>query len=155
MYGCYNWVYLPLKKQKEQLADKINAKERELRKAMAMIKREDVLPEAYTAVLEKLKQNSSDEKTMSSIIYEIEGVANESSISITEMKPQRVRNEDFYNNFSVSLATDGSIIEIMKFLHTLQNETHFFTIEEARFSKVSPRSQVLKCQLIVSKALIP
>ena len=155
IYVSYHYGFVSLKEKKDALQLAVKTKERELRKNLGVVERGKVYDGEYQRILDKFKQTASDEKTMSSLLSEIEQVAGDTKMRISEMKPQRVRKVDFYNNFSVSLTMDDSLTEIMHFLYVLQDDIHRFSVDELRFDKMGPNVATLRCQLVISKVFIP
>ena len=92
---------------------------------------------------------------MSAILAEIESVAREIDLHITDLKPQKVRKGEFLNNFSVSLSANGRLEEITHFLYILQSSPHLFNIEELAIEKSSAQTQILQTRISLSRILIP
>ena len=71
------------------------------------------------------------------------------------MKPQGAQKENFYNKFSVGLTMDGSLKEILQFIHSLQGPSHHLTVSELHFEKAVQTPNVLVAKLVLSRILIP
>lgn len=146
--------YAPFKEKSAQIKTKIESGKKQLSKNLKTIRKGERYEKENKVLLENFKQKGSDEQTMSAIITEIESVAGQVNIRIADLKPQKVRKADVFNNFSVSLVLDGQLTPIMNFVYNLQNQPHLFTVDELRLDKKSPNSQDLKGYLILSRILL-
>jgi len=156
VYAGFNGIVKPLKGRIDLVEGRIAGKERQLNKYLRMIRRAKALEEDHRFYLDHFKQSGTDEEVMSAILSEIEEVSRKLGVSISDLKPKRVRNEEAYNSFSVSLAIKSEFPDILKFLHTIQRQPHLFNVEELRFDKQARRkSSSLKTRLVLRKILIP
>lgn len=155
-YAFVQGLYLPFQRKNETMAQKITVAQGKLRKNLGVIEQSKGIEQKYQYVLDTFRQKGSQEQVMSSILSEIEGVAGEVNMRIADMKPKRVRPVDLYNNFSVSLAVDAPLTEILRFVYLLQTPPHMFQIEELSLNNNAGRPDVpLRCQLVLSRTLIP
>jgi len=156
IYVNYIGLIKPLQDKLEGLNIQVQTKQAQLTKDQQRIQKAGALGNEYEDYLARFQQSGSNEQVMSSILSEIEGVAGELNLLISDLKPNRVRASDYYNQFSVSLTIDSDFNDIMHFLYNLQNQPHSFDVEEVRFDK-GPRRQSssIKTRLILGKTLIP
>jgi len=151
-----NLLVKPLKEKILSLDQAIVAEEIRLKKNQRIIGQAKALSEDYNAYLNNFKQSKTNEQVMSSILSEIEEVAGELELRISDLKPKRVKRGEYYNRFSVSLTIDSDFVDIIHFLYILQKQPHLFDVEEVRFDKGSRRrSSTMKTQLVLGKMLIP
>ncbi|OGX26643.1 MAG: hypothetical protein A2787_02230 [Omnitrophica WOR_2 bacterium RIFCSPHIGHO2_01_FULL_48_9] len=155
VYFVYIFLYQPFQEQRSDLSTQIEAAQREFMKNSKFIENSQAYQAEYDTYLEKFKQQGSEEEVMSSFVSEIEQIAAQFNVRIAEMKPRKVRREDFYNNFSVNLNINTRLNDLIRFLYVLQSDPHFFGVEEFRFDKNFPQNVNLQCQLTVSKTLFP
>ncbi len=153
--GFYG-VYKPLLNELELIEDKISNNMKKYDNNLEMIHQAEGLEKQYQTSIEKYKQPGQNEQVMSALISEIEKVAGELNLPISDLKPNRVRKEAHYNQFSVSLTMDSKFVEAVNFLYILQNEPHLFDVEELRFDKGNRKDEpTVKTQLVLSKIFIP
>ncbi len=155
VYFIYIFFYQPFVEHRTDLATQIEAAQREFIKNSKFISSSQAYKAEYEIYLEKFKQRGSDEEVMSSIVSEIEQIAARFNIRIAEVKPQKVKRGDFYNDFSVNLDIDARLNDVIRFLYVLQSDPHFFGVDEFRFNKNFPQNVNLQSQLAVSKTLFP
>lgn len=151
----YKVVYIPLFEKRQNIRTRIQQAEDRLNQSRKVMRKVKVFDRKYEDILQAFKQQDKDEKVMSAIFSEIETVASGMQMRIADMKPRKVRSVDFYNQFSVSLTLDGPLANIMRFLYSLESPPHLFYVEEMGISKVSTNGSELRCQLVLSRVLIP
>lgn len=151
----YSFIFKPLENKIISLEDEIGAQRIQLQKSRDIIEKAEGISGAYDAYLKDFKQDKTSDKVMASVLSEIEGVAGGLSLPISDLKPKRVKESELYNRFSVSLTIDSEFVNIMHFLHILQNEPHNFDVEEFQIDKGTRRqTATVKASLVLSKILI-
>ena len=149
-------VILPLKDKVQELDAQIASEQRKIRKNMQIIHDAKALDAQYESLRSSFYQNGTDEQAKSSILKEIESVARDLNLQISDLKPQRVRSNEFFNTFSVSLNMDSNLPDILKFLQILQDKPHLFDVQEVRFDKSNRRdTSSINTSIILEKTLIP
>lgn len=153
----FNWIVIePIKNQLISLGEDIETQQNALDKNRTLIERAQRLEDLYNQYLEMFKQSKTNDEVMSFLLSEIEQVAGQLNLPISDLKPKRVKTEEFYNRFSVSLTIDSGFEDILHFLHMLQNKPHLFDVEELRIDKGARRqTDVVKTSLVLSKVYIP
>ncbi len=154
-YLVKNFVFTFIDENNTTFEDKVKVGEKRLRNNLRILGKEKAVNAEYNKYLPYFAQKASEEQEMATILAQIESVANALSMRVADMKPNKVRRIDFYNNFSVTLTIEGELPAILHFLHTLQNLPNLFSVNEIYFERSSIRASSIKCRLIVSKALIP
>jgi len=145
----------PIKNNADALESEISNSRLKLQKQLKIIERGKKIARDYDDVLSNYRQTSSNEQVMSSILSEIEAAASQNGMKVSDIKPKRVREIDFYNQFSVSLSINGQLKDIAHFLYLLENPPHSFNIDELILEKNSPYAAVLDCRIVLNRILIP
>jgi hypothetical protein len=148
----YRLGVFPLKDRFEQIQIKIMARQREIDRNLRVVQRAKIYEQQYGSLLENFRQKGSDEQVMSGLIRDIESLSPD--IRMTDIKPQKVRKEEFSNHFSVSLTFEGSLASLMDFIYRLQSPAYSFSVDELRLDKKAPNSTELKGSLVLSRVLI-
>ena len=156
IYISYNFAVKPLQEKIVFTETRIDKARMKLRKYKRTIRNARKVSTDYNYYRDTFKQTGKDEQVMSSILSEIEEVARKLDLRISDLKPKRVKKEDLYNRFSVSLTINSEFPDIIKFLYTLQRQPHLFNVEELRFDKQTRRrAATIKTRLVLGKILIP
>lgn len=155
VYVSHNVIFKTLKEKEFTLGQKIKVEERCLKKELRLIKRSHFIDQEWDKLSTYFKQKKSDEEEMSFILSQIETIASEMNIRLTDLKPKKVKKVDFYNTFSVSVNIDGTTKQIARFVYNAQSSPHHFDITDLRIEKGSSRKSLIKCYVSLSKVLIP
>ncbi|MDP8265240.1 MAG: type 4a pilus biogenesis protein PilO [Candidatus Aceula lacicola] len=154
IYIGVQFVYKPIKLQEDFFQQEINATKKKIKKSMNILKKEKSVKETYDQYLENFGQKLSDQQEMNRIFSEIEVAAKKADIKIIDMKPRRIKEEDFFKNFSFTIQTQGTMSLITKFLYFLEQKPYYFQIEEVRLEKRSTRSEDIRCEIVASRILL-
>ncbi len=151
----FNFVIDPLILRFQGLSQRLTANEIRLRKNLKILSNKKNIQAEYDKYVDFMKQKTSDEQEMSSLLSNVEKVAQELNIRITDMKPRRVKTKDFYKDLSLELEAEGLLGEITEFIYAIQNSPYLLSVEKLRLEKRSSRKPQLKTSLLISKILIP
>lgn len=156
VYLAYYFVAIPLKDKVSYLEQKIEAEEKKYNKNIKLTHKAKALEGEFKEFSLKFKQDKANEQVMSSILSEIEQVAGDLKLHISDLKPKVVNRQEFYNRFSVSLTIESQFVPIIHFLFMVQNDPHFFSVEELRFDNGLQReNQNIRTTLVLSKIFVP
>lgn len=156
-YLIYNFVVIPINLTFERLNKTIKTKEIKLRKDLKVVGEKRKVEAEYRKHSEELRQKKTDQEELTSLLSNIEAVAQELPISITDMKPRAIKEMDFHKRLAVDIEIEANMDEITEFIYNLQNRPYLLKIERLRIKSKSRRksSSKLKGYLLVSKILIP
>jgi len=146
-------VALPLMDVAAAIDRKVLEAEKALAATSALAAETRALKNEHEQFAEGRLQDSSDGHVMSGMLAELENIAGSSGIKITDMKPDRVKNAEFYNRFSVNMVLYGSFHHIVEFVHTAQIAPHQFLVKDLTVSRRSSTESELKCTLELSRIL--
>jgi Tfp pilus assembly protein PilO len=155
LFAAYSFVFTPLLEKLSVLNREIEAKELKLIKNQKIFNREKFVANDYKKYEQYLRQKASDEQEMASVLSEIEAIAHQINIQISDIRPQRVKKEGFYNSFIIEVDAEASLKDITRFIYTLQSPPHLLRAEKLRLEKQIATSPTLKCYILVTKILIP
>jgi len=154
-FFIYSGPLKPFQNRLSNVDKQIEYEIKMFKKNTRKIKNAASLSQNYNYYLEAYKQELSNEQMMSSIISQIEGVANTLDLRIADLKPKPVKHDKLLNRFSVSLTIDSGFVEVMELIHTLQGNPYRLDLEEIRLEKSSRRNaKTIKSRLVLSKVLI-
>ena len=153
----YRVVVIPLAQGMDRLQRNIELRRGELSKNIRIIKKAEALSEGSESYVNQFKQTESNKEVMSSLISEIEEAANKLDLPIPEVKPKKVEKQEYVNRFSVNLVMESEWIDSLRFIHSLQEEPHFFSIKDASFEKglAVKGSTAVRTEVVLEKVLVP
>jgi len=147
-------IYLPHKDRQESLKAKIERMETLLNKNERVIQKSKAYEQKYAALLDLFQQKGTEDQVMSAMLTEIEKATAGIDVQVSDMKPQRVKKEDLANNFSVSIVLDGTLDNVVRYVHQLQVPPHLFQVAEMRLERKSFNSSDLRCFLVLGRVLV-
>jgi Tfp pilus assembly protein PilO len=152
----YNNLISPLQEKRDFLGQEIMLREKQMVGDLAIVQRSKAQDTKYDAYVKQFSQSGTNEETASSILSEIEGVAGKLGLRVMDLKPKKVQENQYDYQFSVSLAINSGLVDITRFLYILQQEPHFFDVEEVEFEKFTGKDlSMVTTHLVLSKAFIP
>ncbi len=155
VYVIYSFLVKPMIVNLATLDDQIIVQSRRLDKDTMEIGRARASEETIALFEKKFKQIRSNEETISSLLAEIEVVANQLQLQITNLTPQRVQEGESYKHFLINLTIDGDFMNILQFVHILQGEGHLLEVQEARFDKgMRSHETFVQATLVLKKTFL-
>lgn len=151
IYWNYMFVYKPAQEKRSGIQDKVLVAQKQLKRDMRTVAQAKAYQGQYDKILAEFKQSGTDEAVMSAILSEIERASAGFKVKIAEMKPQRVKKSELTGEFSVSMTLEGSLSEVIRCLHTLQQPPHLFGVSQLRIERQMFQGVDLQCQLILSR----
>jgi len=156
IYAANFWIIQPLHHYRLGIGKEINSTQKKIYKNLRIINKAELVKRRRGDYFTKFEQTVSDEQNMSTLIAEIEKVAGQLSLSISNLKPEKVRHVDRLSYFSISLQFDSEFKTLIQFLHILQDQAHLFNIKQVNIN-TRPRKKEgrIKTKLVLSKIFIP
>lgn len=152
----YQLVITPLRQQITGIEQRIAGEVRTIRKNRAALAELRGLDSHYEALIQEYAQQGSNEQVMARMLREIEKVAGDLKLQISELKPQRVRSAEHFNSFSVSLRMDSTLAAIIAFLDVLQAEPYGYAVQDIRLDKSPKRgSNEITTAVVLEKIFAP
>lgn len=156
IFSGYRLVIIPLRQKVESIDRQMVEDMRQIRKTQASLDDYQGMDQKYEALTKDFRQDGSNEQVMARISREIEKVSGEFELQISELKPQRVRSNEYYNSFSVSLRLSSPLPEIVKFLDRLQASPYGYAVQDLRLDKSNRRgSKDITTTVILEKVFVP
>ncbi len=149
-----NVIFKPAWRFSSEWSAKLQLNKGRLTKDRRLIVEGPAIDREYEAYLPFFRQAQGDEATMSLLLSQIELTASRIPLPVLEIKPQKVKGEDFYNEFSINLTIEEEFNKIYRFLYDIQNAPFLFNVEELRLEKDPLKESFMKCTLILTKRLI-
>lgn len=151
----YIFVVEPMWTKWQEFNNTIANKEAQLLKNRKILAQEDDISKLYDKYAGDIKMQGSVEEETATILREIENIARSSKTYITDIKPQRVQDMEFYKEYFIELEAEGDISNIAKFIYDLQNSKQILKVRYLRLNPRDDTGDVLKGYMIVTKILIP
>lgn len=96
------------------------------------------------------KSSASDEENVSNMLAEIEGLARTTGVNLIDIKPQASKQVDFYREYAAEVTIEGSMEQIVAFLHKLNSSAQLLRAVKIRLGTKQKESSVVKASLLVT-----
>lgn len=144
-------LFHKMRSSDEQLVQKIA----HIRKNLHILTQKDrILSERakYYALMRSLE---SDEEEVTSILKEIEKIANDSSVYLVDMKPGDAKNIGASKKYTINLSCEAQMEQLAAFMYNIESSNKLLTIEKYQISPKASESSVAVCSMSISKMVIP
>jgi Tfp pilus assembly protein PilO len=146
-------VYQPILHGFERLNQEIQAEESRLIKNLGYLASREHIMAEHKRYADYFARAGSDEEETSSLLSEVEGLARESELFVTNMKPQPVKALDFAKKYSVEVEIKGGMVQIIQFFHGVYRSNHLLSNQQLRLTK-DKSSGLVKGYLSITKTLL-
>ena len=151
----YSFVIEPLHKEYARLKQEVVIKQAHLAKNLRLMKEKDIVKEEFKKYGQELKIKGSDEEEMASVLSEIEKIGNSTGVYLSDVKPQKIKDRDFYKIMLVEIKFQASIQTLTKFIYELQNSALLLKVSRLQVDSKGEDSSLLEGVIQVSKVSIP
>jgi len=148
-------VISPITARLDTLNKEISEKQSAINRYLLIIAQKDKIKQQINKLsvfLESLK-SSSDEVT--SILKEIERLANKSAVYLVDMKPAGLRQEGPFKKYIVNLNCEAQMEQLVEFMYSIESSHRLLTIEKYEITPKSKETGVAVCTLTVAKMTAP
>jgi Tfp pilus assembly protein PilO len=101
-----------------------------------------------------ITSEGSEEEEISSLMKEVETIANKAAVYLLDMKPSNMKEESGYKKYQVILNAEGNFAKIIEFMYNIETSKKLLKIEKLQLSPKSKDSDVLKCNILISKIIL-
>ncbi|HNV23447.1 MAG TPA: type 4a pilus biogenesis protein PilO [Candidatus Omnitrophota bacterium] len=156
LFGIFTGVLRPVISKSIELEEDLKAKAEYLNKYLVKIKKEKEFESQNQSLLNALRSADAPDKAMSFFVSEVEKTAGPLEIKILDLQPQKIKEEEFFNSFLIKISIRGEFLNILEFVHTLQNKPCFFIFEEFLLenNNLYNKDYLLKAQFTLTKKII-
>jgi Tfp pilus assembly protein PilO len=100
-------------------------------------------------------KSTTPEEEITSLLKEIENLANKSSVYLVNIKPKGAAENDFYKEYVVDLNCEAQMEQLIGFMHAIESSNKILKINEYNIAPKSRDSTTAVCRMTVSKLVIP
>ncbi|MCM8791981.1 MAG: type 4a pilus biogenesis protein PilO [Candidatus Omnitrophica bacterium] len=98
--------------------------------------------------LENLR-SSSDE--MTSLLKEVERLANKSAVYLVDMKPGGLKEAGFFKKYVINLNCEAQMPQLVEFMYNIESSHRLMTIEKYEITPKSKETGVASCTMTITK----
>lgn len=145
----------PIYSKIKSLDEEIGEKESGIKKSLRVLAHKDrILADSaqYSSFLDDFK---SKEEEMTSILKEIENMADKASIYLIDMKPGGLKESGSSRRYVVNLNCEAQIEQFVDFIYNIEKSDTLLTVEKYQITPKSKDSSVARCKMSISTIVVP
>jgi hypothetical protein len=143
-------VFRPLADKLAYLDKEIEIEKMKLIKAKAVAGQKVEILKEYSDLGNYMKIKGSDEEATSELLKEIEKLARESSVSISDIKPRSAQKRGISKEYSIEVRTETKMPQLVDFLYSLDNSTSMLRVQKLSLILSEETSDILRVTLLIS-----
>jgi len=103
-----------------------------------------------------LSSGKTEEEEITSLLKEVESIADQSKLYIVDMKPLPVEVEGYIKKYLVTLNSEGNMENIINFIYNIENSNELLLIvEKYQITLKSKETNTAQLAITISKTVIP
>jgi len=143
-------VLKPFADKISDLDREIQSKEAKLIKGLRAESQRDQILNEYKKYEGYLKVKASDEENVSEFLRELEKLARESAMSVSDIKPQANNKRSAYKEYIVELRAEAQLKDVVTFLYRLNNSALLLRVEKMALTLKDENAETLKVNMTIS-----
>jgi len=148
-------VVAPIISKLDSLKGQIRQKEEAVKRNLHIVSQKERIGHEVRKFASYFSDFDSEEENVTIFLKELEVLANKSSLSIVDMKPAGIKEDDNkVKKCVVTLSGEGQMEQIMDFMYNVENSNSLLTVERYQISPKSKETSVAQCSMTISKILM-
>lgn len=147
----YAFIVEPLYKKNEALNQEIHEKQLRLAKNLQLVREKDAITQEFQKYSKLLTTSTSQEEEMAVVLSEIEKTGNAAGVYLSDVKPQRVREMDFYRELLVEIKFQATTPALAQFIYNLQNSAQLLKVKRLQINVKGGESSQIEGTIQISK----
>lgn len=148
-------ILSPIFKKMEMYSAEIKTTEYDLMKNAKILQQRARIEAEEVKYAEYAITAQTDEEETATLLREIERLATRSSIYLNDLKPSGIEEEGLVKKFRVNVSCEGEMEKIILFMHYIEDSHVIMQITAFDMGPKSTQSKVNRCELLISKIVIP
>jgi len=99
-------------------------------------------------------EGKNPEEEMTSLLKEIESLADKASVSLIYVKPANVEKDRDVTKHMATLECESQMEQIAGFFHSIESSTKLLKIEKFEIQPKNRESSIARCSLTISKTVV-
>ncbi len=147
-------VFSPLVDRLSALNQEIQLKESKLMKGWRIQAKKDQILTEYKKFEIFFKTKASDEEVTSMLLKEMEKIARESGVALSNLKPRPSAARGLYREYWVELQTEAPMEKIITFMYKVNDSQLLLNVDRLILSLKEEGKEDLKAIMVVSAIVI-
>lgn len=144
------------------IVEKIKTFEEEITSAEIEIKKNSgIMAQSERITREEKKfsayavQALSDDEEKTSLLKAIESLASAAAVYLVDVKPSGIKVEGPVKSFMVNVSCEAKMDQLISFMYAIENADMLLQVGAFNLSLKSKSSDVLRCELLIYKIVMP
>jgi len=147
-------IVRPVYTKMAQLDKDIRNKQLEIKKSMKILGMKDAILSESAKYAPFLHNIEFGEQEVSSLLKQIENLANNSSVSLIDVKPQGMKELGKVRVYVVALVSEAQMEALFDFMYSIENSNELLSIVRYQITPKSQESSMVSCTMTVYKILM-
>ncbi|MCK4912714.1 MAG: type 4a pilus biogenesis protein PilO [Candidatus Omnitrophica bacterium] len=147
-------IFSPVKERLKNLNGQIVVQEKKLAKSRRILSQDDLILKEYEKYAQGIKQDNSNEEEVASLLSIIEKMANDSFVSVVDMKPSNVESHKFYKKYVIRIEAEAKIGYLADLIYQLEKSPQLLRVTELRLFPKKKESSALRIYMTITQVLL-
>jgi len=152
---AYGFIIDPIIDTYSGLNRQIASSTLKLEKGYRLLKRVEEIKAEYAKYAQLIKPSQTDEEEIASMLTAIEVLARGNNIYIRNIRPEPIKENEFYKEFIFELTAEAGIERLGKFIYDIQSSGNLLRVKRLTLSASSKGADNLRVVLEISKPALP
>ena len=130
----YIFILEPFYKKYVGFNQEIHVKQIRLAKSLRLVKEKDAITREYKKYSRLLTTSGSEEEEMAAVLSEIEKTGKAAGIYMSDVKPQRVKDMDFYRELLVEIKFQATMQTLAQFIYNLESSHSLLKVKRLQIN---------------------
>ena len=148
-------ILSPILKKMQIYSQEIKATEYEMIKNTKILQQRARIEAEEKRYAEYSSIARTDEEETATLLREIERLATRSTVYLNDLKPSGIQEEGMVKKFRVNVSCEGDMEKIIRFMHLIEDSNIIMQITAFDMGPKSTQSKINRCDLLISKIVIP
>lgn len=144
-------IAMPLLSRWRLLADQESALQARCLRARTQLLLKKKVEREREAYAREISRQGSDQEEQSFLLQEVERLSRDMPIRIRGMRPLPPQEMGFYKRYAVTLELEGSVENVLRFLHTVESSPKLLKIERVQVTADGKNRGNLLSSMLVSR----
>ena len=145
----------PISSKMRSLTQEIEGEKTVIKKNLRLVAQKEKIRQESEKYDSYVSSSQSEEEEITSILKEIENLANKSSVYLIDMKPGGLKESAPARKYLINLNLESQMEQLTEFMYNIESSKSLFIIEKYQIGPKSKESSVAKCSMTISKIVIP
>jgi len=139
----------------KSLNEEIRKRETDIKNSLRVLSHKDQIITEKTKYASFLTGFKSEDEETTSILKEIESLADKASVYLIDLKPGGLKEDGSTKKFTVNLNCEGQVEQLVDFMYNIEKSDALLKIDEYQITPKAKDSSVARCKISVSTIVVP